>query len=139
MKLVCYVDGSYSNQLKNFSYGVVVIEDGKVVSEESGIGNDEEVALLRNVAGEVMGAIRAVEIAKENNYDELDIFYDYKGIECWALGTWKRNNNVTKGYHEYMQEAMKDINITFHKVKGHSGDEYNDRADKLAKNALGIK
>ena len=28
--------------------------------------------------------------------------------------------------------------VTFVKVKGHSGDKYNDLADKLAKEALGI-
>mgnify|MGYP001651142832 CR=1 FL=1 len=29
--------------------------------------------------------------------------------------------------------------MIFNKVKGHSGDKYNDVADRLAKDALGIK
>ena len=37
-----------------------------------------------------------------------------------------------------MQNNMKKIDIKFVKVKGHSGDKYNDIADKLAKKALGI-
>ena len=36
-----------------------------------------------------------------------------------------------------MQE--KKCDISFHKVKGHSNDKYNDMADQLAKDALGIK
>ena len=42
-------------------------------------------------------------------------------------------------YHEKMQEYKKKINIKFVKVKGHSGDKYNDIVDKLAKKALGIE
>ena len=37
-----------------------------------------------------------------------------------------------------MQNRMKDIKIKFKKIKGHSGDKFNDMADKLAKEALGI-
>ena len=35
-----------------------------------------------------------------------------------------------------MQEKMKDIKINFIKVKGHSGNKYNDLVDKLAGEAL---
>lgn len=32
----------------------------------------------------------------------------------------------------------KDVRIKFTKVKGHSGDKYNDIADMLAKQAAGV-
>ena len=35
-----------------------------------------------------------------------------------------------------MQEKFNEINIIFKKIKGHSGNKFNDRADILAKNAL---
>ena len=35
--------------------------------------------------------------------------------------------------------AAKHIRFRFVKVKGHSGDKYNDLADRLAKDALGIQ
>ena len=69
----------------------------------------------------------------------VTIVFDYQGIESWALGTWKRNNEITSNYHNFMREKMKDIKILFKKVKGHSGDKFNDRVDALAKEALGIK
>ncbi|MGL4774233.1 MAG: viroplasmin family protein [Clostridium sp.] len=136
--LQIYVDGSFSLEKENYSYGLVAILDGEVIYEDKGIGTDENAIALRNVSGEVMGAIKAVEYAINNNHKEVNIYFDYQGIESWALGTWKRNNNITASYHSFMQEKMKQIIVKFRKVKGHSGDKYNDRADVLAKEALGI-
>ncbi|WP_317311366.1 ribonuclease H family protein [Clostridium thermobutyricum] len=136
--LTAYVDGSFSLEKKNYSYGMVCIENGEVVFTDNGVGTDKNAISLRNVSGEVNGAMKAVEYAIENNFNQITIVFDYQGIESWALGTWKRNNDITKNYNEFMQEKMKEIKINFKKVKGHSGDKFNDMADKLAKEALGI-
>lgn len=137
--LTIYVDGSFSLEKKNFSYGLVAIDNGKVIYEDKGIGFDEKAVPLRNVSGEVLGAMKAVEYAIEKGYEKVTIVFDYQGIESWALGTWKRNNEITSNYNKFMQEKMKEIKISFKKVKGHSGDKFNDRVDSLAKEALGIK
>ena len=42
------------------------------------------------------------------------------------------------GHKKFIEEARKNIKIDFVKVKGHSNDKYNDRADALAKTACGI-
>lgn len=136
--LVIYVDGSFSLEKKNYSYGFVAINAGEKVYEENGVGEDEDAVSLRNVAGEVLGSLKAIDYAIENAYNKVTIVYDYQGIESWAKGTWKRNKTLTQNYHEEVQKKSKHINIMFKKVKGHSGDVYNDRADKLAKEALGI-
>ena len=39
-------------------------------------------------------------------------------------------------YRDYVNEMKKYINIEFHKVKAHSNIEYNELADKLAKNSI---
>lgn len=137
--LTVYVDGSFSLEKKNFSYGLVAIENGEVIYEDNGVGFDEKAIPLRNVSGEVLGAMKAVEYAIKNNHKMVTIVFDYQGIESWALGTWKRNNEITSSYHDFMKEKMKEIKISFKKVKGHSGDKFNDRVDALAKEALGIK
>ncbi|MFR5264285.1 ribonuclease H family protein [Clostridium sp.] len=131
-----YVDGSFMEIKNNFSYGLVVIKDGEVIYKDKGTGNNEDSIALRNVAGEVMGAMKAVEYALNNNFKEITICYDYQGVESWALGTWKRNRELTKEYNAYMQEKMKEIKVSFKKIKGHSGNKYNDMADLLAKEAL---
>ncbi len=131
-----YVDGSYSASKNEFSYGLAAVKNNEVIFKDKGKGENEAAAALRNVSGEVLGAMKAVEFAINNEYSEIAIYFDYQGIESWALGTWKRNNIITQGYHEFMQDKMKKIKISFVKVKGHSGDEYNDLADSLAKSAL---
>lgn len=134
-----YVDGSFAVDKGNFSYGLLVVEDGKIIFEDNGVGYDEEAIPLRNVSGEVLGAMKAVDYAISKGYEKINLCFDYQGIESWALGTWKRNNKITREYHEFMELKKSKINIKFKKIKGHSGNEFNDRADILAKKALGIK
>ena len=100
--------------------------------------DDEEMASMRNVAGEIYGSLASMEYAIEHNVSHLTIYYDYMGIEKWCTGEWKTNKAGTLAYKKYYDRARKKVNITFQKVKGHSGDKYNDLADQLAKEACGI-
>lgn len=130
-----YVDGSFNQ--RNFVYGsgMVIIVNNEVVHEQSLSGNDPILAKQRNVAGEMRAAMAAMKFAINNCMTSLVIHYDYLGIEKWFTGEWKRNNDYTKGYHEFMNKMMNDhdISVYFRKVKAHSNDKFNDRADELAK------
>lgn len=136
--LFIYVDGSFAVDKGNYSYGLVAVKDGEIIYKDKGTGVDKEAVSLRNVSGEVLGAKMAVEYAIKNGFKEITIAYDYQGVESWAIGTWKRNNRITAEYNEFMQSKMKEVKIRFKKIKGHSGHKYNDLADKLAKEALGV-
>ena len=39
---------------------------------------------MRNVAGELLGVVKAIEWALDNKFKQIAIYYDYKGIEAWA-------------------------------------------------------
>jgi len=134
-QVIIYVDGSYELSTKRYAYGLVVVHKGEEVYSECE-AQKGEYSSMRNVAGEVLGAMKAMTYAREKGYRNLVLYFDYQGIESWALGTWKRNNDLTRGYHEFYQSMKKDLNVKFRKVKGHSGDRYNDRADELAKEAF---
>ncbi len=132
-----FVDGSYNMATKVYGYGGFLVHDG-VREVLQGHGDDPEMASMRNVSGEVGGSMAAIRRAIELGIKELVIYYDYMGIEMWANGSWKRNKKGTIAYHDYIQSIKNDIKLHFVKVKGHSGVEGNEEADRLAKEAVGI-
>ena len=134
---VAYVDGSFNVATGEFSYGVVMFHNGQEHTFSKSF-SDPELASMRNVAGEIKGAEAAMEYAYKNGMTTLTIYHDYEGISKWPLRLWAANKEGTKAYQKYYDEIKKYVDIKFVKVKGHSGDKYNDLADKLAKEALGI-
>lgn len=133
-----FVDGSFNTAEGVYGYGgFLCVEGEKYVLK--GSGNEPDMASMRNVAGEILGSMAAIEKALELGLDRICIYYDYMGIEMWAKGVWKRNKKGTAAYYDYIQTAKNRISIEFVKVKGHSGIEGNEEADRLAKEAAGIE
>lgn len=134
---IAYVDGSFNIKTHEFSYGMAILYQQKTLCFNKAF-SDKEMAKMRNVAGEIMGAKAAMQWALDNNIKVIDIYYDYAGIEFWCTGVWKTNLIYTSQYAQFYRNISTKLTVRFHKVKGHSGDKYNDLADKLAKKALNI-
>lgn len=127
-----YVDGSYRNG--QYSWAFVVYDGPTVIHEGSGAGESSEAAVIRNVAGELEATVNAVKWAEKEGIHPVTIHHDYIGISEWAVGRWKTNNPFTESYARYIKQYLSWVR--FHKVAGHSGVEGNERADKLAGQAL---
>ena len=135
---IAYVDGSFEKDSGVYGYGVVFIEKNGNIEEYIDSGREESYQSMRNVSGEILGALKATSLAVEKGYSSIAIFHDYQGIASWAKGEWKCNKEKTIEYREKMLEFQKKLKISFHKVQAHSGDYFNERADLLAKQAAGI-
>lgn len=134
-----FVDGSFNPKTSVYGYGGFLCVDGKKYPLQ-GKGTDPSMAAMRNVAGEIEGAMAAVRKAEELKLPDLTILYDYKGIEEWAkpTGGWKANEEGTKAYAAFMRSPERLTQVSFQKVAAHTGIEGNEMADVMAKNAVGI-
>lgn len=133
-----FVDGSFNGVTKLYGYGGFLCCGGKEYVLQ-GNGDDPALAEMRNVAGEICGSMAAIAKALELGLDEITILYDYLGIEMWATGAWKRNKEGTIAYYDYISSVKDRIKIHFKKVEAHTGVEGNERADRLAKQAVGLE
>ena len=133
-----FVDGSYNVATHVYGYGGFLIHDGQKEVLQ-GSDTDAEMAAMRNVAGEICGSMAAIRKAVELGLPEVTIYYDYMGIEKWAIGEWKANKKLTQYYADKMAKYRKQLPIVFMKVEAHTGDFYNEQADQLAKKAVGIE
>lgn len=134
-EIIAYVDGSYDKNNRVYGYGVVLLtKDSKITLYNK--ENDEKLVEMRNVSGEIRGSMVAMENAIKMGKDTLFLYYDYMGIEKWATGEWKTNKYGTKMYKAYFDSIKDKLNVKFIKVKAHTGNKYNEEADKLAKKAL---
>lgn len=134
--LLAYVDGSYEDSGKKYAFGCVfILPDGRIFTEY-GNGDNEQSLQHRNVTGEMLGAMYAVRFAMLNGFSEIEIRYDYQGIEKWVTGEWRSKTELTQKYAKAMQDWGKQIFIRFTKVMAHTNVKYNELADKLAKTGL---
>ena len=123
-----YVDGSYRNG--QVGWGACIVRDGELYGEFCGVVSEKDAAGTRQVAGELQAVIQVLFWCKEQGVDEITVYYDYKGIECWVTGEWKAKKEVTQHYRDYVQGA--GIKIKWVKVKSHTGVYFNEVADRLA-------
>lgn len=135
--IIAYVDGSYDLKTHQYGSGVVILWRGEKL-EFSFKGDNPAFVDMRNVAGEIAGAQRAMEFAVENKAKKLVIYYDYEGIEKWCTGAWRAKKEGTQMYAKAYHQLKEKIAIEFVKVIAHTGDKYNEEADILAKKALGL-
>ena len=138
-EVIAFVDGSYNPAEEKAGFGVILIDDKGIQTPLYKAFTktlSPEFIEFRNVAAELEGVKEAVKWAIAYNKRKIIIYYDYEGIEKWAVGTWKAKKDLTRQYVAFIKEKQAYISIEFVKVPAHSGIEYNEAADALAKNSL---
>ncbi len=124
-----YVDGSALGD--RVGYGIVVLQGGEVIKELHGPVPSKFVDGTRQVAGELFAVGRLMQWLQKHGFDHVKIYFDYQGIESWATGQWRAKQDLTQRYAKFMRNCP--VRVQFIKVKAHSGNKWNERADHLAK------
>ncbi len=143
-----YVDGSYNPNTKIWGGAALIMSDSNEILKEI-LVSDKDLNGSRQINGELESTIHALRYVLEQ-IDEIDdqtitIFYDYAGIEKWAIGEWAARKDVAIDYKKRVQRHLMllryahKIEIIFSKVKAHSGEEFNEKVDRLAKSACNVE
>lgn len=127
-----YVDGSFMNGKCGAGWVLVDENDNEVARESFLLKSDYG---MRQVTGEIYATLFGVLECLNRKIKHVDIYYDYLGVSSWVTGAWKAKNKGTQEYRDLMREANAEIGFKFIKVKSHSGNYFNDLADRLAKEA----
>ncbi|MFO0389816.1 MAG: ribonuclease HI [Alphaproteobacteria bacterium] len=135
-----YTDGACSGNPGPGGWGAILVH-GKVEKELSGAEDD-----TTNNRMEMMAAIKALNALKSSCRVDLytDSTYVQKGITEWIDG-WKKRGWKTADRKpvknadlwQELEKAASRHDIKWHWVRGHDGHEYNERADVLAREAIG--
>lgn len=135
-----YTDGACSGNPGAGGWWAILVYGDK---EKELSGGEKETT---NNRMELMAVIAALEKLKEPC--KVDVYSDsnyvLKGISEW-LPDWKKRGWKTADkkpvknveYWQRLEQAASNHDIKWHWVKGHNGHEMNERADALARGAIG--
>ena len=139
-EVIIYTDGACSGNPGPGGWGaILMINENK--KEISG-GNKN----TTNNVMELTAVIEALKLLKRpcnvNLYSD-SAYVVNAFLQNWILGwiknSWKNSSKEEVKNKELWQELFsltKIHDVTFHKVKGHADNEYNNRCDELARNAI---
>lgn len=141
-KVIIYTDGACSGNPGPGGWGSILMM-GENRKEISGGKKD-----TTNNVMELTAVIEALKLLKRPC--KVDLYSDSAYVvnaflQNWILGWikngWKNSSKEEVKNKELWQELFsltKIHDVTFHKVKGHADNEYNNRCDELARNAIKI-
>lgn len=124
-----YADGSFIGG--KIGYGAVILKDNKPLARLSGPVKEAEGGGTRQVAGEIAAVRESIEWVLSKKVRQVTIHYDYEGLRCWAEGSWRAKLSLTSSYRDFIKTS--GVKINWVKVDAHTGNRWNDEADKLAK------
>ncbi|WP_369862559.1 ribonuclease HI [Halanaerobium sp. ST460_2HS_T2] len=133
-----YTDGACLGNPGPGGYAAIILDSNleklKVVS---GAETDST-----NNRMELRAVIEALKVIPENKKIELhsDSSYVINGLSSWVEG-WKKNGWKTSSKNavanqdlwQELDQLSSKFKLCYKKVKGHSGDQYNEEVDTLAK------
>ncbi|WP_459168937.1 ribonuclease HI [Natronospora cellulosivora (SeqCode)] len=138
-KVILYTDGACSGNPGPGGYAALIIKD----NQEYEISGYEP--MTTNNRMEMMAVIEGLKEIKAGTEVKLvsDSNYVLKGLKEW-IPSWKKRNWKTASNKNVKNKDLwieldiltNNYKMEYIKVKGHSGHEYNDRVDFLAREQI---
>jgi ribonuclease HI len=140
MVIQVYSDGSATTKENAGGWGAIVIVNGILHKELSG-----HLESATNNDAELIASIKGLDCAMEclcspsrGDFDEeadVTLISDSEIVLNWANGKYRFKQIDKMPLYDHLMRLMKKMNVKTRWVKGHSGDPFNERCDKLANNA----
>lgn len=128
-----FVDGSYSPKTNQYGWGFVAVVDGQSIYCKSGAGRNPEYLPSRQIGGEIVAVLQALDYALYKKFKVIELCYDYEGIEKWVTEEWIAKSSIAIAYKYFFEMKNENIQVIFTKVSAHKGNYFNEMADGLAK------
>jgi len=140
-KITIYTDGACSGNPGPGGWGAVLIYKDNI---KEFYGGEKQTT---NQRMEIKAVIEALKALKVKDW-EVTVFSDsayvvnafnQNWIDNWQKNGWKNSKKEPVANQDLWKELMEVVpknRIVLKKVKGHSGDKYNDLCDHLARKAI---
>lgn len=136
MIIEVYSDGSSDGKTGGIGgWAFVVIVDGVKTHEDSG----SEPKATNNIV-EILAAAKGLEYVNNTYSDckDVTLISDSQLVLKFATGEYIVKKMHLLGYVLKLKQHYQALKATTRWVKGHSGDEHNERCDELAKSARSL-
>ena len=124
-----FTDGACSVNPGIGGWGAIIIFDSGEEKEISGAELE-----TTNNRMEITAVIKSLELKELNIEDKVKIYSDSTYVINTITKNWKRNAN--NDLWDKLDNLLEKRIVEWEWVKGHSGNKYNEIADKLAVNAI---
>ncbi|MDD9820387.1 MAG: ribonuclease H family protein [Nitrospira sp.] len=131
-----WVDGAWLQQGEEpprFGWAYVILNGEQELHRGKGHAVPADAQQHRNVAAEIQAVVHALTWCRNHGITTATIYFDYQGLASWVQGAWKTRTPFTQSY--VAQVRALGMQLTWKKVRAHSGEKYNELVDQLAKEA----
>ena len=139
-QVTIYTDGACSGNPGPGGWGCILMYNQHRKESSGGALN------TTNNRMEITAALEALKLLKEPC--RVDLYTDSaylcnalekKWLDTWSKNGWKTASKSNVENQDLWKELIVELDrhdVQFHKVKGHADNEYNNRCDKLAREAV---
>lgn len=136
MNIQVYSDGSAQTSATAGGWGSVIIIDGTLHKELSGhleFATNNDAELIAAIQGlDYVLNLLATDLSSFPQENEVTLISDSEIVLNWANGKYRFKQIDKMPLYDHLRRLVKKMNVKTQWCRGHSGNVWNERCDKLA-------